>query len=66
MATDNHLGYLENDAVRGMDSFTTFKEILEIANAKNVIKEWLIAMIEKIYEDIYWIAYYYTFTILIY
>ena len=31
LATDNHLGYLENDPVRGNDSFETFKEVFEIA-----------------------------------
>ena len=36
IATDNHLGYAEKDPVRGEDSFDTFKEILEIANAQNV------------------------------
>ncbi|CAG8469227.1 1595_t:CDS:2, partial [Scutellospora calospora] len=31
IATDNHLGYLENDPIRGQDSLNTFKEILQIA-----------------------------------
>ncbi|KAF9279152.1 Double-strand break repair protein mre11a [Mortierella alpina] len=31
VATDNHLGYLEKDPVRGDDSFEAFEEILEIA-----------------------------------
>lgn len=30
LSTDNHLGYLENDSIRGMDSFNTFNEILHI------------------------------------
>eukprot|EP00940_MAST-03C_sp_MAST-3C-sp2_P002162 g2162.t1 len=36
LATDNHLGYLENDPVRGNDSFVAFEEILEIALEKKV------------------------------
>lgn len=31
IASDNHLGYLENDPIRGDDSFRTFEEILNIA-----------------------------------
>ena len=31
VATDNHLGYLENDQIRGDDSFTSFEEILKIS-----------------------------------
>ena len=30
VATDNHLGYLEDDLVRGEDSFNTFEEILKL------------------------------------
>ncbi len=29
--TDNHVGYLERDPVRGDDSFITFEECLQIA-----------------------------------
>lgn len=36
VATDNHLGYGEKDAVRGEDSFTAFEEILEMAVAEDV------------------------------
>ncbi|KAL7741992.1 hypothetical protein ACLKA6_018249 [Drosophila palustris] len=36
VATDNHLGYAEKDAVRGEDSFTAFEEILEMAVAEDV------------------------------
>ncbi|CAG8579339.1 8834_t:CDS:10 [Diversispora eburnea] len=36
VATDNHLGYLEKDPIRGNDSLNTFKEILEIAKDQNV------------------------------
>ncbi|EDW29142.1 GL19555 [Drosophila persimilis] len=36
VATDNHLGYGEKDAVRGEDSFTAFEEILELAVAEDV------------------------------
>ena len=31
ISTDNHLGYLERDPVRGNDSFTAFEEIFEHA-----------------------------------
>lgn len=36
IATDNHIGYLESDPVRGQDSFNTFEEILQIAEEKQV------------------------------
>ncbi|XP_016979179.2 double-strand break repair protein MRE11 isoform X1 [Drosophila rhopaloa] len=36
VATDNHLGYGEKDAVRGEDSFTAFEEILELAVSEDV------------------------------
>lgn len=35
-ATDNHLGYMERDPVRGSDSLDTFKEILTIAKDRDV------------------------------
>ncbi|KAJ2450657.1 meiotic recombination [Coemansia sp. RSA 2336] len=31
VATDNHLGYLENDPIRGQDSFHAFDEVLQLA-----------------------------------
>ena len=31
LATDNHIGYLERDPIRGQDSINTFKEILQLA-----------------------------------
>ncbi|CDU22192.1 related to MRE11-DNA repair and meiotic recombination protein [Sporisorium scitamineum] len=31
LATDNHIGYMERDAVRGQDSIRTFEEILQLA-----------------------------------
>lgn len=31
VSTDNHLGYNERDAVRGMDSFAAFEEVLYLA-----------------------------------
>lgn len=31
VSTDNHLGYLERDPVRGMDSFAAFEEVLILA-----------------------------------
>jgi double-strand break repair protein MRE11 len=36
LATDNHLGYMERDPIRGEDSFKSFEEIFQIAHAKNV------------------------------
>ncbi|OLY78326.1 Double-strand break repair protein MRE11 [Smittium mucronatum] len=35
IATDNHLGYLEKDPIRGNDSFYAFEEILQLAVEKN-------------------------------
>ena len=31
LATDNHIGYLERDPVRGQDAMNTFEEILKLA-----------------------------------
>lgn len=31
LATDNHIGYLERDPVRGHDAINTFEEILQLA-----------------------------------
>ncbi|KAJ1643863.1 meiotic recombination, partial [Coemansia asiatica] len=36
VATDNHLGYLERDPIRGQDSFDAFSEILQLAQAYKV------------------------------
>ncbi|OAD02895.1 hypothetical protein MUCCIDRAFT_142423, partial [Mucor lusitanicus CBS 277.49] len=36
IATDNHIGYLERDPIRGQDSFQTFEEILQIAEIEQV------------------------------
>lgn len=36
ISTDNHLGYLEKDPVRGDDSFRAFEEVLHIAKANEV------------------------------
>ncbi|SGY15283.1 BQ5605_C013g07313 [Microbotryum silenes-dioicae] len=36
LATDNHVGYAENDPVRGRDSINSFREILELAVANDV------------------------------
>ncbi|KAI8088075.1 Metallo-dependent phosphatase-like protein [Gilbertella persicaria] len=36
IATDNHLGYLERDPIRGQDSFKAFREILQIAETEKV------------------------------
>ncbi|PWA01350.1 hypothetical protein BB558_002545 [Smittium angustum] len=35
IATDNHIGYLEKDPIRGEDSFHVFEEILLLAKSKN-------------------------------
>ncbi|PPQ87579.1 hypothetical protein CVT26_015321, partial [Gymnopilus dilepis] len=31
LATDNHIGYMERDPIRGQDSINTFREILQLA-----------------------------------
>ena len=31
LATDNHIGYLERDPIRGQDSIEAFKEVLQLA-----------------------------------
>ncbi|KAI0305362.1 DNA repair exonuclease [Multifurca ochricompacta] len=36
LATDNHIGYLERDPIRGQDSVNTFKEILQLAVKSDV------------------------------
>ncbi|KAK3044900.1 Double-strand break repair protein mus-23, partial [Coniosporium uncinatum] len=36
VATDNHVGYNERDAVRGQDSAKTFNEIVELAKERDV------------------------------
>ncbi|KAJ3112537.1 Double-strand break repair protein mre11a [Physocladia obscura] len=36
VATDNHLGFLEKDPVRGNDSFAAFHEILRVAKQRQV------------------------------
>ncbi|KAI3603119.1 double-strand break repair protein mre11 [Moniliophthora roreri] len=36
LATDNHIGYLERDPVRGQDSINTFEEILKLAKKNDV------------------------------
>jgi double-strand break repair protein MRE11 len=36
VATDNHLGFMERDPIRGNDSFVTFEEILQLAKAQQV------------------------------
>lgn len=35
VSTDNHLGFAENDNVRGNDSFAALEEVLYIAKQKN-------------------------------
>ncbi|KAL5034892.1 meiotic recombination, variant 2 [Batrachochytrium dendrobatidis] len=36
LATDNHLGYMEKDPIRGQDSFNSFEEILQLAQDREV------------------------------
>lgn len=36
LTTDNHVGYMENDPIRGDDSWQTFNEILKIAQDEDV------------------------------
>ena len=36
VATDNHLGYVEHDQIRGDDSFEAFEEILAISKQQKV------------------------------
>lgn len=36
LATDNHIGYLERDPIRGQDSINTFREILQLAVKNDV------------------------------
>jgi hypothetical protein len=42
IATDNHLGFLEKDPIRGDDSFDAFEEILKLAKEQKVAKNYLI------------------------
>ncbi|KAG2007050.1 double-strand break repair protein MRE11 [Coprinopsis cinerea AmutBmut pab1-1] len=42
LATDNHIGYLERDPIRGQDSINTFREILQLA-VKNEVDFILLA-----------------------
>ena len=39
LATDNHIGYLERDPIRGQDSINTFREILQLA-VKHDVSPW--------------------------
>ncbi|KAI9008381.1 Metallo-dependent phosphatase-like protein [Gaertneriomyces semiglobifer] len=36
LATDNHIGFMEKDPVRGMDSFDSFEEVLKLATESDV------------------------------
>lgn len=36
ISTDNHVGYLESDPIRGMDSFLAFEEVLRQARDREV------------------------------
>ena len=39
LATDNHIGYLERDPIRGQDSIEAFKEILQLAVKHDVSEQ---------------------------
>ena len=39
LATDNHIGYLERDPIRGQDSINAFKEVLQLA-VKHDVSVW--------------------------
>jgi len=36
ISSDNHIGYLEKDPIRGQDSFNTFEEVMQIAKENRV------------------------------
>ena len=36
LATDNHIGYMERDPIRGQDSINTFEEVLQLASKHDV------------------------------
>ena len=38
LATDNHIGYMERDPIRGQDAINTFEEILKLAVKNDVRK----------------------------
>ena len=46
LATDNHIGYLERDPVRGQDSINTFREILQLA-VKHDVRLFVNALLEQ-------------------
>ena len=48
LATDNHIGYLERDPVRGQDSVNTFEEILKLAVKHDVCLHMLKVSIIKL------------------
>jgi double-strand break repair protein MRE11 len=49
ISTDNHLGYLESDPVRGLDSFAAFEEVLYLA--KNVYSCDLVLLAGDLFHD---------------
>jgi len=48
ISTDNHLGYLERDPIRGNDSFAAFEEVLVLAKRHNVSA--------KLSAELFWIC----------
>lgn len=36
LATDNHIGYMERDPIRGQDAIRTFEEVLKLAVKNDV------------------------------
>ena len=51
LATDNHIGYLERDPIRGQDSINTFKEILQLA-VKNDVRVYTACSQDDIRSDL--------------
>ena len=43
LASDNHIGYMERDPIRGRDAITTFEEILKLAIKHDV--SWYCSMV---------------------
>ena len=49
LATDNHIGYLERDPIRGRDSIDTFEEILKLAVKHDVSYAFILAQLIHIW-----------------
>ena len=51
IATDNHVGYLEKDQVRGSDSLEAFEEVLKIAQDQQASSYWTTYSMFKIFVE---------------